>query len=751
MAGRQETAEESWSQGLATRCSPALFQLRSYTTSSAKWLSSSVASGIHSLNAATHDRETLTVAKFATLEWCKSEEGRGCSSEVSRCRVLMLGYDTGFQVWSLAGDNNKSRERLPELASRRDGAVRCLEAVPVLRRDLPSSEMWQVALDGQVLVYNLGTLELAFSVMTHPAAASGHPTDELARTVPLALGPRWLAYAANQGVQAAAGVAYAQTPARLHHHSSNSNSGAFVNGKIAGYDYNAMSQIAKTAAKAGGKQLRSFGEAGYKYLSSQYGTWRSSGADRGEEEVHAVHAGASSPPAALSPSRSHAQSPAQDVPSDIPGTVMIRDVATRTVIAHFRAHTSPLALLEFDPSGTLLVTAGVNGHSVHIFQICPAASTAGSSRGDSGPCLGSAVHLYRLVRGLTPAIIQGVSFSSPGDWLAVASARGTVHLFHLAAASSGSSHDATSHDSAPPHLAAVVASGNRLSAGNSLPAQQYIKVYASGRVHGGAKGMLNGSIPGSAAASAAVNLYNGSAGSAVIAASFFIPPATSPSPVPSNGSTATAPASPLAEGLFVASPDGVLTQHRLLTQQRPSGKAGSSTASPASATSGDRAHEGGAESSLTAEAQLEWKLGRRRTWPDREEALGLADSLPSTAPTTPAQDRQRWMAAAETWLPAQPGGALSHQVPLWADDQFHMLEMQTASAAAALGGGGGPAHSRGGSNVGLGGVVGGSLGTRLSGGSGASWSGLDARSVQDVGFRDAGPAPNVLQSLPNCP
>lgn len=99
------------------------------------------------------------------------------------------------------------------------------------------------------------------------------------------------------------------------------------------------------------------------------------------------------PSGALSPVR-HPQSLAQDIPSDIPGTVMIRDVATRSVVAHFRAHTSALALLEFDPSGTLLVTAGVNGHSIHIFQICPAASAAGS-RGDGGPCMGSAVHLYR--------------------------------------------------------------------------------------------------------------------------------------------------------------------------------------------------------------------------------------------------------------------------------------------------------------------------------------------------------------------
>ena len=72
---------------------------------------------------------------------------------------------------------------------------------------------------------------------------------------------------------------------------------------------------------------------------------------------------------------------------------MVRDVTTRAVVAHLRAHTSALQLLEFDPSGTLLVTASVHGHSVHIFQISP--PTGGSRAGDGDVPMGSAVHLYR--------------------------------------------------------------------------------------------------------------------------------------------------------------------------------------------------------------------------------------------------------------------------------------------------------------------------------------------------------------------
>lgn len=76
------------------------------------------------------------------------------------------------------------------------------------------------------------------------------------------------------------------------------------------------------------------------------------------------------------------------------GTVQVRDVVSRTTVAHFRAHDSPLLLLEFDPSGILLVTASVHGHSVNIFQLVPNPNKHGSSK----PCTGSAIHLYKCVQ-----------------------------------------------------------------------------------------------------------------------------------------------------------------------------------------------------------------------------------------------------------------------------------------------------------------------------------------------------------------
>ena len=52
------------------------------------------------------------------------------------------------------------------------------------------------------------------------------------------------------------------------------------------------------------------------------------------------------------------------------------------------------------------------------------------SKGEKLP--GRAVHLLRLLRGLTPAVIQDVAFSACGTLLTVSSARGTTHIYRLA-------------------------------------------------------------------------------------------------------------------------------------------------------------------------------------------------------------------------------------------------------------------------------------------------------------------------------
>ena len=74
--------------------------------------------------------------------------------------------------------------------------------------------------------------------------------------------------------------------------------------------------------------------------------------------------------------------------SDVVGTVMVRDVVSRAVVAHFRAHTAPLLVLQWDASGTLLVTASVHGHNVNVFQVSASRSLEpGWGEGPRSSCI----------------------------------------------------------------------------------------------------------------------------------------------------------------------------------------------------------------------------------------------------------------------------------------------------------------------------------------------------------------------------
>lgn len=85
--------------------------------------------------------------------------------------------------------------------------------------------------------------------------------------------------------------------------------------------------------------------------------------------------------------------------------VVVKDIVSRAVISQFRAHTSPISALCFDPSGTLLVTASIHGNNINIFRIM-----LSSSKGRSGSAAqnydwtSSHVHLYKLHRGMTSAV-----------------------------------------------------------------------------------------------------------------------------------------------------------------------------------------------------------------------------------------------------------------------------------------------------------------------------------------------------------
>jgi WD40 repeat protein len=80
--------------------------------------------------------------------------------------------------------------------------------------------------------------------------------------------------------------------------------------------------------------------------------------------------------------------------------VIVRDIVSKSMIVQFRAHTSPISALCFDPSGTLLVTASIHGRNINVFRIMPSVDGNTSEDGPNGTC----VHLYKLQRGITNAV-----------------------------------------------------------------------------------------------------------------------------------------------------------------------------------------------------------------------------------------------------------------------------------------------------------------------------------------------------------
>lgn len=78
------------------------------------------------------------------------------------------------------------------------------------------------------------------------------------------------------------------------------------------------------------------------------------------------------------------------------------------LIAHFHAHANePVAAMNFDVTGTLLLTACKLGHNFHVFRIM------------AHPCsssLGAVHHLYTLHRGDTTAKVISVAMVTFTDF-----------------------------------------------------------------------------------------------------------------------------------------------------------------------------------------------------------------------------------------------------------------------------------------------------------------------------------------------
>ncbi|KAM4103014.1 hypothetical protein ACJW30_06G047100 [Castanea mollissima] len=263
-----------------------------------------------------------------------------------------------------------------------------------------SSRVVAISQAAQIHCFDATTLEREYTILTNPIVM-GPPGVGGIGYGPLAVGPRWLAYSGSPVVVSNSGRVSPQ-----HLMPSASFPGFPSNGSL-------VAHYAKESSKQLAVGIVTLGDMGYKKISRYC-------SELLPESNTSVQSG--SPGWKGNGTVNGHLTDAENI-----GMVIVRDIVSKVVIAQFRAHKSPISALCFDPSGTLLVTASVQGHNINVFKIIPG-QPVNSSASDAGA---SYVHLYRLQRGFTNAVIQDISFSDDSNWIMISSSRGTNHLFAI--------------------------------------------------------------------------------------------------------------------------------------------------------------------------------------------------------------------------------------------------------------------------------------------------------------------------------
>ncbi|CAH1399339.1 unnamed protein product [Nezara viridula] len=351
-------------------------------------------------------REGILWARFDSTDYNDPENFpplSECESESTIPLLLVLGYSSGVQVWSVGGSGEAT-----ELLSWCQGTVRALrfllrphnrdphaskrplvaivdssspgpqfstvsfislktaEVVKIIKFNSPICDVHcnrksvVVTFNERIAVFDSATLEDRLTITTCYLSPGNSPN-------PIALGTRWLAYGEKRL------TTWQRSSGGCEGDGAQSYTSAVIH-----------------AAKSLGKGLRELGGSltGSSPQSSQ---------------------------------NAHAQ----------PGIVSIIDIERKggtseeergNMIAHFVAHTSAVVAMAFDPSGLILITADKHGHRFNVFRIHPHPCTSQ---------LAAVHHLYILHRGETTARVQDIAVSWDSRWVAISSVRGTTHVFPI--------------------------------------------------------------------------------------------------------------------------------------------------------------------------------------------------------------------------------------------------------------------------------------------------------------------------------
>ncbi|KAF2298622.1 hypothetical protein GH714_024370 [Hevea brasiliensis] len=439
-----------------------------------------------------------------------------------------------------------------------------------------------VGLATQIYCVDALTLESKFSVLTYPVpqlAGQGTVGVNLGYG-PMAVGPRWLAYASNNPL--------VSNSTRLSPKNLTPSPGVSPSTSPGGTSL--VARYAMESSKQLAAGIINLGDMGYKTLSKYY------------QEL--LPDGSNSPVSSNS-----GWKVGRLAGSDMynAGMVVVKDFVSRAVISQFKAHTSPIAALCFDPSGTLLVTASIYGNNINIFRIMPSCSRTGSGA-QSYEWNSSHVHLYKLHRGITSAMIQDICFSHYSQWIAIVSSKGTCHVFTLSPFGGDSGFQSLNSTGEDPSLYPVLSppwwsTSSCMINQHSSPLPLPVTLSVVSRIKYSSFGWLNtvGSANGSVAGKVFVP-------SGAVAAVFHNSKSQSVQHVNSRANS--------LEHLLVFTPSGHVVQHELL----PSiglgpGESGSRTQLVSFVQIQDD------DLKVKVEPVQWWDVCRRSDWSEREECI----------------------------------------------------------------------------------------------------------------------------------
>ncbi|XP_022932458.1 autophagy-related protein 18h-like [Cucurbita moschata] len=510
-----------------------------------------------------------------------------------------------------------------------------------------SPKIVAVGLASQIYCFDALTLESKFSVLTYPVPQLGGqgPTGVNIGYGPMAVGPRWLAYASNNPLQSNTGRLSPQSPTPPGVSPSTSpSSGSLV------------ARYAMESSKHLAAGLINLGDKGYKTLSKYYQEF--------------VPDGSNSP---LSSNSSRKVGRLASTETDADGMVVVKDFVSKAVVSQFKAHSSPISALCFDPSGTLLVTASTHGSNINIFRIMPSRLQNGSGT-HSYDWSSSHVHLYKLHRGMTSAVIQDICFSHYSQWIAIVSSRGTCHIFALSPF--GGETVLQMHNSLVDGPNPLPASSvpwwstssfitNQQSFSPSPPPTVTLSVVS--RIKNCNSGWLNTVSMSAVSASGKVSIPSG----AVSAVFHRCTPQNLQSPQLGSNTL---------EHLLVFTPSGHVIQHKLLP---PMGGECGETISRSPNASMQMKDE---ELRVKVEPIQWWDVCRRAAWPEREECIssitlrrkGTAEAVEDTSykhEHLEAQESEKPRDCSLLYLSNSEVQINSGRIPIWQKSKVHFYTM----------------------------------------------------------------------------